>query len=334
MTRIAVLGTGGWGTAIAVLANHAGCAVRLWGRDADYVATVHSTRENSRALPGFRIPAGVELTSDAAHAVDRADIVFVVIPTQFLRQTIEPFRGLLAPEVPVVSGIKGLEIGTLHRPSEVFLEILGPRRWGVLSGPSHAEEIVVGLPASLTMASGDPSLGARVRDCLSSRVLRIYVESDTLGVELAGALKNVMAIAAGVCDGLRLGDNAKAALVTRALAEMTRYATARGAQTQTFYGLAGVGDLITTCYSRHGRNRGVGDKLARGATLAEILSTTTQVAEGVWTVKALHDARPPGEDPSAFSAELPICSEVYRILFNNKSPRQSVSDLMTRPVRD
>ncbi|MFN0207585.1 MAG: NAD(P)H-dependent glycerol-3-phosphate dehydrogenase [Planctomycetota bacterium] len=334
MKQIAVLGTGGWGTAIAHLANLAGNSVRLWGRDPDYITTIQTTRENSRALPGFRIPESIEITADPKRAVEGADLVFVVIPTQFLRRTLAPFKLLLPPSTPVVSGVKGLEIGSLLKPSEIICDILGQRKWGVFSGPSHAEEIVRGLPASLTMASSDEILAKNVSDAMSSASLRVYTDTDALGVELSGALKNVMAIAAGVCDGLRLGDNAKAALVTRALAEMTRYGQRHGAQLVTFYGLAGVGDLITTCYSSHGRNRAVGEKLAKGAALSQILASTTQVAEGVWTVKALKEARPKNEDPAVFTSELPICAEVYRILFENKPPRNSVIDLMTRPKRE
>ena len=187
--------------------------------------------------------------------------------------------------------MKGLEIGTHERPTQILGEMLGSRPLGVLSGPSHAEEIVRGLPVSLALAFDDLALARRLRDEISHGALRIYVTSDVLGVEIAGALKNVLAIAAGVCDGLELGDNAKAALVTRALAEMSRYGVARGAKLETFAGLAGIGDLITTCYSRHGRNRAVGERLGRGETLERILGSTTQVAEGVWTAKALFGAQ-------------------------------------------
>lgn len=333
MKHFTVLGTGGWGTAMAELAAKAGVSVTLWGRDAEYVEFIQKTRENPRALPGAKISQKVNVTSNAAQAVSRAEMIFVAIPTQYLRKTLAPFSGLVPPNAAMLSGVKGLEIGTLQKPSEVFNETVGPRPFGVLSGPSHAEEIMLGLPVSLTMASADLSLAKRVRDALSSSSLRIYAEGDAIGAELAGALKNVMAVAAGVCDGLQLGDNAKAALVTRALAEMTRYGCARGAQLQTFSGLAGIGDLLTTCYSKHGRNRGVGERVARGERLEEILHSTTQVAEGVSTAKALHGEHI-HKGAGAFSAELPICAEVYAILYEGKSAKQSVYDLMTRPPRD
>lgn len=336
MKNFTVLGTGGWGTAMAVLAARAGLSVKLWGRDAAYTAEIARTRRNPRAFPGIdaTIPAEILITNNELEAVVDADAIFIAIPTQHLRPTLERFRGIVNSGAALISGVKGLEIGTLRKPSEVFTDTIGPRPFGVLSGPSHAEEILLGLPVSLTMASADLLLAKRVRDALSSESLRVYAENDATGVELAGAIKNVMAIAAGVCDGLHLGDNAKAALVTRALAEMTRYGVARGAQIATYSGLAGIGDLITTCYSKHGRNRAVGERAARGESLQQILSTTTQVAEGVWTVKALKQARPAGEPADAFSTDLPICSEVHAILYEGKPARKSARDLMTRPPRE
>ncbi|MBI3818304.1 MAG: NAD(P)-dependent glycerol-3-phosphate dehydrogenase [Planctomycetes bacterium] len=331
MKRFTVLGTGGWGTAMAELALQARMDVTLWGRDPEYVNLMNRTRENPRALPGARISQKIQITSDAAEAVRGAELIFIAIPTQFLRATLGAFAGRVPERAVLLSGVKGIEIGTYKKPSEVFAETIGTRPWGVLSGPSHAEEIMCGLPVSITMASADLSLAKAVRDALASDNLRIYAEGDAIGVELAGALKNVMAVAAGVSDGLELGDNAKAALVTRALAEMTRYGVARGANAQTYAGLAGIGDLITTCYSKHGRNRGVGERIARGETLDTVLKSTTQVAEGVWTVRALRES---AASPAAFSSELPICSEVNAILYEGKPPRKSVHDLMTRPPRE
>jgi len=327
-TRVAVLGTGGWGTALAGVIALNGHRVRLWGRDAAHVAEIARARENARVLPGAKIPVEVELTADARAAVDGAEIALVVIPSQFMRATLAPFRGAMPPGAILVSASKGLEIGTLRRPSEMIAEVLGPHPFAVVSGPSHAEEIARGLPASLVAASRDLEIARRVRDVMASPRLRLYADDDAVGVEIAAALKNVIAIAAGVCDGLKLGDNAKAALVTRGLAEITRFAVAQGARAETFSGLAGIGDLITTCYSRYGRNRDVGERLGRGERADAIAASMTMVAEGVGTARALHDAGVAGE------AEMPICAEVHAILFEGKDPRRSVADLMTRPVRD
>lgn len=334
MKRVAVLGTGGFGTAIAHLAVKAGLHTTLWGRDPAHVGEIVKTRKNLRALPKAHVDEAIMVTSDARLAVAGADCVFIVIPAQFLRSTLQVFQHHVSPGVPLISGVKGLEVGTLKKPTEVFCEVLGPHPTGVLSGPSHAEEILDGLPVSLTMAGTDRNFTEKVRDAFASPMLRIYISTDPLGVELAGALKNVMAIAAGVCDGLALGDNAKAALVTRALAEMTRYGAARGAERNTFSGLAGIGDLITTCYSRHGRNRSVGERRAAGESLDQILKSMTQVAEGVATARALHDDYAANGPLDKFASDLPICSEVYSILYENKHPRKSVGDLMTRPPRE
>jgi len=325
---VAVLGTGGFGTALASVAVAAGRRARLWGRDPAHVARIARTRRNERALPGATLDASIELVADARRAVDGADLVIAAVPAQFARATLAPFRELLSPAIPVASGAKGIEIGTGLRPTEVLAATLGPRPLAILTGPSHAEEIMQGLPASLAIASADVDLARRIRDALASARLRLYVETDPIGAELAGALKNVLAIAAGVCDGLQLGDNAKAALVTRALAEMTRFGVARGARAETFAGLAGIGDLLTTSYSRHGRNRAVGERLAHGERIEAILASMTQVAEGVGTARAL------GEAGALRDGAMPICGEVHAILFEGKDPRRSVLDLMTRPPRD
>jgi glycerol-3-phosphate dehydrogenase (NAD(P)+) len=334
VSRFAVLGTGGWGTAIAHLLAAKGLDVCLWGRDANYLDAMARTRENPRALPGAKLHPGIRLEADAARALDGARAVFVAIPAQFLRATMAPLAARIPTKAPIVSGVKGLEIGTLERPTRILAGMLGSRPIGILSGPSHAEEIVRGLPVSLALAFEDLDLARKLREETSHAGLRLYVTSDVLGVELAGALKNVLAIAAGACDGLELGDNAKAALVTRALAEMTRYGAAHGAKTETFAGLAGIGDLITTCYSKHGRNRAVGERLARGESLERILGSTTQVAEGVWTAKALFGSQSQQKVRGELASELPICGEVYEIAHAGKDPRRSVIDLMTRPPRD
>lgn len=326
--RLTVLGTGGWGTALAIAAASNGHDVRLWGRDPEHVATLARERENRRTLPGVPIPGNVALVADRREACAGTEAIVVTVPTQHIRATLSTFADALDDGTPLVSASKGLEVGTLLRPGEVLGEILGERPFAVISGPSHAEEVGLGKPTSMVVASDVESLARRLRDLYGSARMRLYIDDDPIGVEIAGALKNVMAIAAGVCDGLDLGDNAKAALVTRGLAEIARYGAAKGARGSTFAGLAGVGDLIVTCYSRHGRNRAVGERIARGESTDRILGSTTQVAEGVWTAKALV------ESSSADASTMPVCREVYAILFEAKDPRRSVEDLMTRPPRE
>ncbi len=328
MSRYAVLGTGGFGTAMAIAVADAGQTVRLWGRDPAHVATIAATRENARSLPGTKLPPEIELESDPGRAVHGVDVVLAVIPMQFLRATLGAFVGRIPAAVPVVSGSKGFEIGTMLRPTQVCTAVLGARPVATLSGPSHAEEIALGLPVSLAIAAQDVGLARRLRDELATPRMRLYVTPDVTGVEVAAALKNVVAIAAGVCDGLELGDNAKAALVTRGLAEIARFGVDCGALPETFMGLGGLGDLLTTCYSRHGRNRRVGELLARGKTLDEILASTTQVAEGIGTTRAL------AQSGDADFSRMPLAAEVHAILFDRKDPRRSVVDLMTRPPRD
>ena len=324
---VAVIGNGGWGTALALLAHRGGSAVRIWGVEADYVAETARTRTNPRYLAGVTIPDAVLLTADAAEAACGATLVVSAVPTQFLRTTMT----LLAPSIPadvaVVSVTKGLENGTLLRPTEILRQTLGPRPLAALSGPSHAEEVARGLPASVVVASADAALAARAQRVFSGESFRVYASDDVLGVELAAAVKNVIAIAAGVCDGLGLGDNAKAALVTRGNAEIARLGRALGAKPETFAGLAGIGDLITTCTSRHGRNRAVGERLGRGESIDAILASMVQVAEGVRTAESVVGlARKHG-------VEMPISEQVRRILFERQSPRTALAELMGRPLK-
>lgn len=324
---VTVLGNGGWGTALALLADRNGHAVRVWGIDPDYVARTADLRENPLFLPGVRIPPAILLTSDAAAAADGATLLVSAIPTQFLRETTRALAPSLPPGVPVVSVSKGLENRTLARPTEVLRETLGPRPAAVLSGPSHAEEVARGQPASVVVASDDASLAARVQRVFSGETFRVYASDDVAGVELAAAVKNVIALAAGMCDGLGLGDNARAALVTRGNAEIRRLGHALGAKAETFSGLAGIGDLITTCTSRHGRNRAVGERLGRGETIDAILGSMVQVAEGVRTAESVVGiARRAG-------IEMPISEQVRRILAGEQSPRAALTELMSRPLK-
>jgi glycerol-3-phosphate dehydrogenase (NAD(P)+) len=329
-TTFTILGAGAWGTAIAIhLAQNAGHRVRLWSARPQSAAALIAARENTHLLPGVPIPAAVDITDDARHAIEGADLVIIAVPTVYMRSALQPLAALVTPSVPVLSLAKGLENETFLRPSQIIADLWRSDRLAVLSGPSHAEEVSRGLPASLVTASGDLGLARWVQERFAGERFRVYTNFDVVGVELAGALKNVLAIAAGIGDGLGFGDNAKAALLTRGLVETARFGVALGAEHTTFFGLAGLGDLITTCFSPHGRNRRVGQRLAAGEPLEVIVAGTPMVAEGVYTTRSVHArARQMG-------VEMPIVSEVFRVLYENKPPLQAVSDLMLRtPVHE
>lgn len=327
-TSFAVLGDGAWGTAIALLlAARPGHRVALWSAREENGRLLRERRENVRLLPGVPIPESVHLTTDAREAVDGADLWVAAIPTVYLRGTLQRIRAQVKPGPPVVSLAKGLENETFLRPTQILTQILGVERVAVLSGPSHAEEVSRGLPTSVVAASAEEELARRIQYLFSTERFRVYTNADLIGVELAGALKNVIGLAAGISVGLDFGDNTLAALMTRGLVEMTRFGVALGAEPQTFTGLAGLGDLITTCVSRHGRNRRVGERVGRGEKPADVLSSMAMVAEGVYTARAVHDrARQMG-------VEMPITTEVYRVLYEGKDPRAAVSDLMLRAPR-
>lgn len=326
--KICVLGSGAMGIACSfLLAEHGGQSVTLWGRDPQHVASLQSTRENVRQLPGIRISDAIEVTADIDQAVADASLLVVVIPSAYLREALTQLAPHLPRDIPVVSAVKGMENSPLKLPSEIISEILGHGQVAVLSGPSHAEEICRRLPASVVAAHPDLTLAQRIQRQFSTDRFRVYANQDRFGVELAGALKNVVAIAAGICDGLRFGDNAKSALITRAIVEMTRFGTQLGAEAATFSGLAGLGDLITTCFSPYGRNRKVGERIGRGETLPQILASMASVAEGVPTSKSIYELA------GKMGADMPITNEVYRILFENKSPEEASMNLMLRPSK-
>lgn len=326
MATFAVLGSGGWGTAVAiVLATRPGVRVRLWAAREASGRELVEKRENVRQLPGVPIPPAVTITTDPDEATREADCWVTAVPTAHLRTVLERLKSF-AGDTPVVSLTKGIEQGTFRRPTELAQEVLGPRRVAAVSGPSHAEEVARGMPTSVVAASPDAELAGWVQRHLGGDRLRVYTNYDLAGVELAGALKNVIGLAAGVADGLGFGDNAKAALLARGLVEMTRFGVAHGAEPATFAGLAGVGDLITTCFSRHGRNRRAGECLAQGATLAD-LAAGPQVAEGVYTAKSVADRA------AAMGLDVPIMSGVYQVLYAGVSPAVAVRELMARAQR-
>lgn len=326
-TTFAVLGAGAWGTAIALLlVQNARHRVRLWCAQPQHFPELSSRRENVNLLPGVAIPEAIAITADFADAIADADLCVAAVPTVYLRSAFAPHTGKLPANVPVLSLAKGVENATFQRPTEILRDVLGSEQLAVLSGPSHAEEVSRGLPTSVVAASEDAALARDVQRWFSTERFRVYTNADVIGVEIAGALKNVIGIAAGICDGLGFGDNAKSALLTRGLAEMARFGVALGAEHATFFGLAGVGDLMTTCVSPHGRNRRVGLRLAAGESLDAILSSSPMVAEGVYTTRSVY------ERTRTMGVEMPILVEVYRVLYEGKSPRQAVGDLMLRAL--
>ncbi|MGC1718858.1 MAG: NAD(P)H-dependent glycerol-3-phosphate dehydrogenase [Isosphaeraceae bacterium] len=324
MKRIAILGAGGMGTALALLFGKTGAQVRLWSRAEAYANDLARRRMNDRHLPGIRIPEDTLVTACAREAMDGADLIVAAVPISFLRSTLTALSDRVPAGIPFLSVVKGIENGTFNRPSQIIVETLGERPVTVLSGPSHAEEIARGLPASVVVAGSSMELNQAVQENLSHEPFRVYTNPDAVGVELAGALKNILSIAAGICDGLGFGDNAKAALLTRGLVEISRLGVALGGHQITFYGLAGLGDLITSCYSPFGRNRSVGERIGRGEALEPILAGMVNVAEGVPTTRSVHALALKRE------IDMPITAELHQVLFEGKDPRSAVSDLMVR----
>lgn len=323
MTRVTILGDGAWGTALALVLARAGHEVALWSRFPDYAHKMRARRENVHFLPGFPLPEAIRIASGAPPA---GDVYVAAIPTQFLRETLDEIRNALNRKALWVCVAKGLEQATGKRPSEVLGEILGPVRVVALVGPSHAPEVARGLPASV-VAAGEPRAARATQAIFSGQTLRVYTTRDRIGAELGGALKNVIALAGGISDGLGLGHNAKAALLTRGIVEMARLGVKLGARRETFFGLSGIGDLITTTTFPTGRNLSVGRAIGEGKPLSEILGSMRSVAEGVWTTKAAWALA------QRHRVEMPITEQVHAILFEGKSPREALRDLMRRDPR-
>lgn len=326
--RVAVVGAGGWGTTLAVLLGRREPTV-LVARSQAAATRLNAERENAARLPGVALPDGVIVTADPA-AIRSADLVIVAVPSAYLRETITALAPFLAPAAAILSLVKGLEGGTLLRMSEVIAEVAGmdPDRIAVLSGPNLAPEVARGLPASAVVAASDPELAERIAARVGTRRFRLYVNRDVVGVEIAGAFKNVIAIAAGAAEELGFGDNGKAALITRGLAELIRLGVAAGADPLTFAGLAGVGDLVATCSSAISRNHRLGVELARGRSWAELSDTLGGVAEGPHTVAA---AIALGE---RLGVDLPIAREVHAALFEDKPVERCLVALLAREPRE
>jgi glycerol-3-phosphate dehydrogenase (NAD(P)+) len=333
MSRIAIIGAGAWGTGLAmVLGRKKVHAVRLWANEPDVCESIAKSHVNERFLPGFTLPESVQATNDLAHALEGADVVVSVMPSQHCRSLFVRMAPNLRPETLFVSCTKGLEDRTLLRMTEVIADVLRSRnitpRVGALSGPSFAKEVARGDPTAVTVASTDSELTRLVQDAFNDSRFRVYTNDDVIGVELGGALKNIIAIAAGVCAGLGLGHNSAAALITRGLAEIARLTVACGGRLDTLSGLAGLGDLVLTCTGDLSRNRSVGVELGQGRRLPDIIAGMHgTVAEGVFTTKAAVGlARKKG-------VEMPITEQMYAILEDGKPPQQAIEELMTRAAK-
>ena len=323
----AVIGGGAWGTALAAHLAAEGQEVRLWVLEQDLVDWIHTRGENPLYLPGVRLPKSVRATSDLEQALQGVGLILSVVPTQYSRKVLVQARDAIPAGCPVVVANKGLEQVTLKLPMEIAAEALGSEvRLAVLSGPSFAGEVARGRPAALVVAALCENLALSIQERVSSTRLRLYRNTDPVGVQVAGALKNVIAIAAGAADGLELGLNTQAAVITRGLAEITRLGTALGGRSETFSGLAGLGDLVLTCTGSSSRNRAVGVELGRGRRLADILAGTRTVAEGVATARSARDLA------ARSGVDAPIVEEVDRILFEDGSPLDAMERLMARPL--
>ncbi len=327
LSRVTVIGDGAMGTLCALLAAGRGSAVRLWGRSRERMEALRRRRENARYLSGHPFPDNLEPVHDERYALDRPDLVISAVPCQYMRSIWNRLRDALPDGVPVVSVSKGIEIDTLATPTQILRQCVPGRPVACLSGPCIAPEVARRLPTSVVVAADADDLARRIQDGLSTEFFRVYTSDDLVGVETAGAVKNVIALAAGICDGIGLGANAKASLVTRGLVEITRLGVAMGARPDTFAGLAGVGDLITTCHAKVGRNRSAGERIGRGESAEDVVASTPSVIEGIPTTRAVLALA------QRYGVELPIVSGVASVLFDGVSPSEAIRALMTRPLR-
>jgi glycerol-3-phosphate dehydrogenase (NAD(P)+) len=324
---VAVLGAGSWGTALAIHLGRLGVNARLWGRDHALVKEINDTHENSRYLAGIGVPVHVRVTGDAEEALAEAALVIVAVPSRFVESVLDTMKAAIPPGAVLCSATKGLEPKKARRISVLLGDLLPRHPLAVLSGPSFAREVALGQPTALVIASADEHVALDLQRSLAAPAFRLYTNRDVVGVEVAAALKNVMAIATGLADGLELGENARAALITRGLAEIARLGVALGAQPTTFLGLAGLGDLVLTCTGSLSRNRTLGFEIARGRPLGDVERGTPMIAEGVATVaSALSLAR-------GVSIAMPICEEVGAVLFEGKPVREAVHSLLSREPR-
>jgi glycerol-3-phosphate dehydrogenase (NAD(P)+) len=328
ITRVSIIGSGSWGTALTILLARSNHNVTLWSRNRVFAETLQKTRVNDRYLPDIRIPDSVRITSELTD-LSSSEVVLFVSPSAGLRDTAKQLAetAQIGVSTILVSAVKGIEHGTGLRMSEIIAGFFPSNPIAALSGPNHAEEVAQSIPTASVLASASEEDCIRLQRTISNRSLRLYTNEDIIGVELGGALKNVFAIAAGIGDGLGLGDNTKAALVTRSLAELARLGSAMGGNRETFQGLSGLGDLMVTCFSRHSRNRKVGERLGRGESLPEIISSMSMVAEGIPTTRSAHECA------VRLGVETPIIDVVHAILYEGATAANAIGQLMMRDLR-
>ncbi len=324
MANIAVIGAGSWGTAISNLLAKSGNTVTLWGRDPELMDTINATARNPRYLKDIELPSKVEATSDIAQAVRDKEFIVVAVPSHAMRSMMQKMSAHITGQPIIVSLTKGMEQGTLLRMTQIISELIGGAKVGVLSGPNHAEEVSLSIPSATVVASDDDEVTVRLQKLFMTPTFRVYINKDVIGVELAAATKNVIAIAVGISDGLGYGDNARAGLMTRGLAEMTRLGVALGARPMTYAGLAGIGDLVATCTSRHSRNRAVGESVAKGKSVEESQAATGMIAEGIKTAEVLRSLA------ERAKLEMPITQSVFDVIYREKNPSTCVRELMNR----
>ncbi len=330
--NISIIGDGGMGTVLAMLLCEKGIAVRMWGYDRRQLEQIEQNRENKKFLSGYKLPEELVFEADDARIMAGADLLVSAVPCQFMRGIWNRLKDYVPQSIPIVSVAKGIENDTLLRPSQILAEVLGEKRgtrFAVLSGPTIVDELARRLPATACAAADDETLAKEIQHTFSDGVpwLRVYTNTDIVGVELAGAMKNIIAIAAGIIDGTGAGDNAKAALLTRGLAEITRLGISMGARQQTFAGLTGLGDLVTTCISPKGRNRSFGERVGKGQSAEQAQSATESVVEGVATCKSVVALG------VRYNVEMPITQAVYEVLFENKPVQTAIADLMKRQLK-
>ena len=328
--KIAVLGAGGWGTTLAILLHYNGHDVTLWEYKNSYVKALNKSRENKLYLPGIPIPKEIEITHDLKLATHNQNMIVLAVPSQFLRNVVEDIPPANIKNTILVNVAKGIETKTTFTMSQMLKDVfpsLSDDQLGILSGPSHAEEVSRRIPTAVVAASKNKDTSKFIQSAFITSYFRVYSSVDILGVELGGAFKNVIAIGAGIIDGANFGDNTKAAIMTRGIAEISRLGIAMGALPETFAGLSGMGDLIVTCMSRHSRNRFVGEQIGGGKTLKQVLHSMDMVAEGIET------SRSASELARKYNVETPITFEVYNILFEEKDPVKATTDLMTRDMK-
>lgn len=329
--KISVLGAGGWGTTLAILLHYNGHKVTLWEYNKSYAKELFKKRVNRQFLPGISIPKEIGITNDISEASDKKNLIVLAVPSQFLRGVIKKIDHQALRNTILVNVSKGIETGTLLTMSQMLKEVhpsLAKEQLGILSGPSHAEEVSRRIPTAITAASEESETAKTIQAAFMTSYFRVYASTDILGVELGGAFKNVIAIGAGIIDGAGFGDNTKAAIMTRGIAEISRLGLTMGAQPETFAGLSGMGDLIVTCMSKHSRNRFVGEQIGKGKKLKHVLKSMDMVAEGVET------SRSASQLADQYEVETPITKEVYKILFEDKDPVKATTDLMTRDMKE